>query len=230
MPGESEWMALEAFAGMPNELLDRGATSDTEWGGAEANVAGKLKSTQSIHWNSPNEGATDEFGFNWTGGSARYSYGGFENAESLTIFGSIWSADEADTESAYRRLARFNRSDIRRNSTNKRNGLSVRCVSDTPVSNEEETLVPSTIKLEQNFPNPFNPSTQISFKLPFAGVVKLALYDVLGRELAVLIDNKNMSAGTHQVSFNATAFSSGVYIYRLDMGGFTVSKRMTLVK
>lgn len=89
--------------------------------------------------------------------------------------------------------------------------------------------VPGSFSLSQNYPNPFNPATNINFSLPKQGFVKLFVYDIMGREVAVLV-NKNLSAGAYKVDFNASAFSSGVYFYRLEAGGFSDIKKMMLVK
>ncbi len=83
--------------------------------------------------------------------------------------------------------------------------------------------------LAQNYPNPFNPSTQIRFSLPSSHVTRLTVYDVLGREVAVLVDGV-LAQGSHSVNFDASAFTSGVYLYKLEAGGMVLTKRMTLVK
>ncbi len=83
--------------------------------------------------------------------------------------------------------------------------------------------------LEPNFPNPFNPTTQIGFSLAEAGRVRLTVYDVLGREVAVLLDD-NRPAGRFQVSFDASGFNSGMYLYRLQSGNQVRTGKMTLLK
>ena len=90
---------------------------------------------------------------------------------------------------------------------------------------------PSEFQLHQNYPNPFNPTTTITYQLPQVCDVRLEVFDVMGRSVAVLI-NEKQSAGTHSVLLNATQFSlaSGVYFYRLSAGGRTETKRMTLIK
>ncbi|GAB5409324.1 MAG: hypothetical protein BalsKO_16890 [Balneolaceae bacterium] len=100
----------------------------------------------------------------------------------------------------------------------------------TAVSNEEETDVAGDFRLEQNYPNPFNPSTNISFNLPNAANVNLTVYNLLGQKVATLINGKTMTSGSHSVAFNASALSSGVYLYRLEAGSFVSNKRMTLIK
>jgi glucose/arabinose dehydrogenase len=89
-------------------------------------------------------------------------------------------------------------------------------VRSTATDSEVGNRVPGQFRLEQNFPNPFNPTTVVSYQLPVAGNVKLAIYDLLGREVAVLV-NERKSPGTHAVQFNAQGLASGVYLYRIDV-------------
>lgn len=98
------------------------------------------------------------------------------------------------------------------------------------ISTEDVESTPSAFSLEQNYPNPFNPTTNISFNLPNASNVTLAVYNLLGQKVATLLDRKTMTNGSHSVAFDARALSSGVYIYRLEAGSFVSNKRMTLIK
>jgi len=93
----------------------------------------------------------------------------------------------------------------------------------------ENGSVPDNYNLSQNFPNPFNPSTTISYSLPKAGVVKLSVFNLLGQEVASLVDDYK-AAGSYNVNFNAKGLSSGVYIYRLQVDGVSISKTLTLMK
>jgi hypothetical protein len=90
--------------------------------------------------------------------------------------------------------------------------------------------IPSELSLQQNYPNPFNPSTQIQFSLPESGHVRLAVFDVMGREVAVVSD-ATYAAGTHTVTFTkAVSMSSGLYIYQLRVGNQLLQKTMLLLK
>ena len=83
--------------------------------------------------------------------------------------------------------------------------------------------------LHAAYPNPFNPTAEIGFDLPEATDVRLAVYDVTGREVTRLAEGP-MGAGTHRVRFEAAGLPSGVYLYRLEAGTFAQTQRMTLVK
>ena len=98
----------------------------------------------------------------------------------------------------------------------------------------EDSQVPTAFSLSQNYPNPFNPSTMIEFALPERSFVKLVVFNTLGQEVAVLV-NEEKGAGTHRIVWNAGEFPSGIYLYRLDarsttFGSLTSEKKMLLVK
>ena len=97
----------------------------------------------------------------------------------------------------------------------------------TDVENEKQ--IPTEFALDQNYPNPFNPTTKISWQLPISGHQTLKVYDVLGNEVATLVDEYK-STGNYEVDFNAGNFSSGIYFYKLTAGEFISTKKMTLIK
>jgi hypothetical protein len=84
-------------------------------------------------------------------------------------------------------------------------------------------------KLFQNFPNPFNPSTKISYKIKRDGNVSLTVYNLVGQEISMLV-NEKQSAGNYEVEFDASELTTGVYLYKLQINGFTSVKRMTVLK
>jgi hypothetical protein len=94
---------------------------------------------------------------------------------------------------------------------------------------EVSNSIPSGYSLEQNYPNPFNPSTIIKFTVPQNEIVKLKVYNMLGQEIATLV-NEFKAAGTYEVNFNASHLASGMYVYTLNSGKFNISKKMLLVK
>ncbi|MFC2135767.1 aryl-sulfate sulfotransferase, partial [Bacteroidota bacterium] len=97
------------------------------------------------------------------------------------------------------------------------------------VSSVIDDAIPTEYSLNQNYPNPFNPSTTISYSLPVSGKTKLVVYDLLGNEIETLI-NAEKHAGHHEVVFNANNLSSGIYLYLLTSGDYSVTKKMVLLK
>jgi hypothetical protein len=93
----------------------------------------------------------------------------------------------------------------------------------------QKGTMPTAYALTQNYPNPFNPSTTITYELPKTTVVKLSVYDVLGREVSVLVNEKR-DAGVHNVKFDAAGLASGVYFYRLQAESYLDTKKLVLVR
>ena len=98
----------------------------------------------------------------------------------------------------------------------------------TVVGVDDETVV-NSFNLEQNYPNPFNPTTSINYTIAERSAVSIKVYDVLGNEVATLV-NSTQEAGAYDVNFDASQLSSGLYIYTLNAGDFTSSKKMMLLK
>ncbi len=103
----------------------------------------------------------------------------------------------------------------------------------TPVSVEQDKILVQDFKLEQNYPNPFNPNTMISYQLPVNGNVTLKIYDVLGNEVATLV-NEEQAPGIYEIEFNPESSikhpASGIYFYQLRAGSFIETKKMLLLK
>ncbi len=104
----------------------------------------------------------------------------------------------------------------------------------TPTDVEPDPILPEKLILEQNYPNPFNPSTKIRYIVGDAyyaspALVTLKVYNILGNEIVTLI-NENKSAGVYEIDFNAEGFTSGIYLYKLNVNGYTITKKMTLLK
>ncbi|WP_372906613.1 T9SS type A sorting domain-containing protein [Rhodohalobacter sp.] len=98
-----------------------------------------------------------------------------------------------------------------------------------PTSGEEFSDLPRSFDLKQNFPNPFNPTTQINYAVPENAQVKIEVYNVIGRRVATLVD-REMAPGNYTVNFDASSLSSGMYFYRLQAGSTLLTKKMTLIK
>jgi carboxypeptidase T len=111
-------------------------------------------------------------------------------------------------------------------------------VDDIKITNYQESadyiennsgLQPVKYSLEQNYPNPFNPATQINYAISKQGLVKISVFDLLGREVKELV-NENKNPGFYSVEFNSGNLSSGIYFYRMESNGFVDTKKMTLIK
>ncbi|MEO8666126.1 MAG: T9SS type A sorting domain-containing protein, partial [Ignavibacteria bacterium] len=89
--------------------------------------------------------------------------------------------------------------------------------------------LPDNFKLSQNYPNPFNPTTKISFNIPKSGLVTLKIYDMVGKEVATLV-NEVKNIGNYEVEFNGSNLSSGTYFYRMESTNFVDTKKMILIK
>jgi hypothetical protein len=89
--------------------------------------------------------------------------------------------------------------------------------------------VPSTFGLDQNFPNPFNPTTNIRYSIPFTSKVTLKVFDILGSEVRTLV-NTIQAPGQYTVTLNAQNLATGVYLYRINAGNFSETKKLMLVK
>jgi hypothetical protein len=95
------------------------------------------------------------------------------------------------------------------------------------VAGEEE--IPTEFALTQNFPNPFNPATEIQYAIPSASNVKLEIFNITGEKVATLVEGY-MNEGTYNVSFNASSLPSGMYLYRINAGSFVQTRKMILLK
>ncbi|MBS3946589.1 MAG: T9SS type A sorting domain-containing protein [Melioribacter sp.] len=105
-------------------------------------------------------------------------------------------------------------------------------IDTTPPTSIQETgsnNIPDKFILEQNYPNPFNPSTVIGYQLSVGGYVQLKVYDILGREVAILVDEFKFP-GVYSLTFDACKLSSGIYFYQLKAGSFISTKKMIFLK
>jgi hypothetical protein len=101
--------------------------------------------------------------------------------------------------------------------------------TNTRVGNDKNSGIVREYILHQNYPNPFNPTTVISYQVPTNSKVELKVYDVLGREVETLV-NERQNAGEYSVTFDASNLSSGVYFYKLQTERFLETKQMVLIK
>lgn len=103
------------------------------------------------------------------------------------------------------------------------------CGNPTDVDNSNSLDIPIEFSLGQNYPNPFNPSTKISWQSPVSSRQILKVYDILGNEVAILVDEYR-EAGRYEVEFDASKLSSGMYLYKLQAGSYSEIRKMVLIK
>jgi hypothetical protein len=94
---------------------------------------------------------------------------------------------------------------------------------------DTESSLPTRFELQQNYPNPFNPSTRIDFALPKSTYVSMKVYDMLGREVSTVV-SREYTAGFHSIRWDASSLASGMYLYRIEAGGFSAQKKLMLLK
>ena len=100
---------------------------------------------------------------------------------------------------------------------------------DNSTFSDEVNLLPEHFQLCQNYPNPFNPSTTISYSVPIKNIISIKIYDVLGNEVVVLVDEEKF-VGKYEVEYEASGLTSGIYFYQLISGRFAETKKMILLK
>lgn len=108
--------------------------------------------------------------------------------------------------------------------------FSITLINDIGTDIRDVNVLPTDYYVDQNYPNPFNPSTTIRFGLPQQAKVDLRIFNILGQEVAVLVNNQIYEAGNHKVEFNASKLATGVYIYKLQTDNKTFIKKMMLLK
>jgi len=149
-----------------------------------------------------------KYGANWglaSNGGANDNEGGVGTNHHATLFPSFWYGDAAD------KFGTFETKDVV-------NGVE-----------QVGSDIPNTYALEQSYPNPFNPTTMINFSVPESGLVTMKVFNILGQEVAELV-NDVKAAGSYEVSFDASNLTTGMYIYKIQSGNFSSTKKMLLIK
>jgi len=170
--------------------------------------------------------ASDNLGL-FLGGSSNTGYGGL-----------IWSPDYGQTWQIFMpewkgymigSIVQLDSNRILINANGYNYILTVDVVTAVSQNVSQNPTIPSSFQLFQNYPNPFNPTTTIEFSLPERSFVKLTIYNALGQEIAVLV-NEEKQAGIHRIQFNGSNLPTGVYFYRLEAGNFVDTRKMILIK
>lgn len=215
VPTDSEWTVLGNFLG-GNSL-----------------AGGKLKEADTVHWYSPNTGASNTTGFTALGGG-EWESGAFQF---IKMFGVFWSSTQTSSTQAIYRYLSYNNGTLSPYTWNKTLAYSVRCIKDTShiiiIKNGQEGVIDS-YELKQNYPNPFNPNTKITFSIPKNSFVSLKVYDILGKEVATLVNGK-LTPGIYEVPFSINQFPgnqlvSGIYFYKMETKDFNKVMKMVLLK
>jgi uncharacterized protein (TIGR02145 family) len=202
-------------------------TTLTTYLGGESVAGGKMKEAGTAHWSAPNTGATNESDFTaLPGGYRGYVNGSFNY---IGIFGHWWSNTQYDTSLAWGRGLFYLDAPVNNSTSVKKNGFCIRCMKDPVNQIDDENNIESMFILYQNYPNPFNPLTQITYSIPKATNVTLKVYDILGQEIAILV-NERKQTGEYNMTWNAEGVPSGVYYYRIVAGDFIETKKMLLIR
>lgn len=194
-----------------------GDTVTYEWvlyGGAD--------STEVVALTSDNDGADAQITLPFSAVDGLLSDLGVADGESIDVLWNVRVTDGTDTLA----VAEFIDFDTREGEALYR---PLTLTRGEVTSNEEFTGTPRTFELKQNFPNPFNPTTQINYAVPEQADVRIEIYNVIGRRVATLVD-REMAPGNYTVNFDASSLSSGMYFYRLQAGSTLLTKKMTLIK
>jgi len=208
VPSETDWSELIEFLG---------------------DTAGRKLKSDALWYNNGN--GTNESGFDAVGAGRKGASG--TSYTDLNRSARFWTSSEYNVNNAIIYRLTYDSDEIVRDFNSKNNAFSIRCVFDIKsVSIENSTLtIPSNVELLQNYPNPFNPTTQIRFALPESQQVTIRVYDVNGRMITELVNNQTYSAGNHQVTFDGSGLSSGIYIYTLTTNnGMWLTRKLLLVK
>jgi len=214
IPSDAEWKELENYLG-----------------GASA-AGGKMKTTGTEFWSETNTGATNSSGFSALP-AGEWDPNNSPNFRLLNEFAVFWTSTSVNSLKARERYLAYNRSSCTTFDWYKQLKYSIRCIRNTSVTaiekNNLNDKTPKDFILRQNYPNPFNPSTKISYSIPKADFVSIKIYNMIGQEVKSLI-NTFQNVGSYTINFNAKQFPSGVYLYRLQAGKISQTRKMLLVR
>jgi uncharacterized protein (TIGR02145 family) len=216
--------------------------TDAEWNivtkylGGDSLAGGKMKEAGTTYWHNPNTGADNSSGFSALPGGDRCYKSAHGVFKDIGEAGYWWSSSEYDALWARYRGLYSSYVGVEGNPkegvayANKGLGFSVRCVRDEMASDVDtkSSRLPNDFSLHQNYPNPFNSSTNISFSLPVGVFVSLKVFDLLGREVAVVL-SEDLTAGSYTRKWNADGLSGGVYFYRLTTPNGSITKAMMVL-
>jgi uncharacterized protein (TIGR02145 family) len=211
IPTDQEWSQLENYLG------------------GAAIAGGKMKDTGTTFWKAPNTGATNISGFSALPAGEFDAYYNPNVFQLLNEYAVFWTSTNVSALKARERYIAYNSAASSIYDWFKVMNYSIRCIKDNPTGMEDESIIPDEFKLMQNFPNPFNPTTIIQFETTHNTFISLKVFNVLGNEIATLI-NEERPVGSYSCEWNAGGFPSGVYFYSLTTRDFRETKKMILMK
>jgi uncharacterized protein (TIGR02145 family) len=214
--------------------------TDSEWTvlgnylGGNSVAGGKLKEADTIHWFPPNTGANNSSGFTALG-AGECENGTFQFMRHSAVF---WTSTQTSSTYAYYRYILDNSAALYPWTWSKTLAYSVRAIKNSTSIGIKEGGIEqlNSFELKQNYPNPFNNSTKISFILKKSAFINLKIYDVTGKEVSA-ISNQKFETGNYSFNFDASGLSSGIYFYNLEateiskeMNTKIITKSMVLLK
>lgn len=213
VPSDEEWRELENFLG-----------------GAYV-AGGKMKEDGTAHWNSPNTGADNSSGLTFLPGGEYDAHYNPNKFSLLNEYAVLWTSTEISSLKARERYLAYNDAKSSIYDWYKTMKYSVRCVKDTFTTaiNNNSGSISDSFKLNQNHPNPFNPTTMIEYNLPISEEINISVYNTLGNKVCELYNGKQ-TAGTHNILFSGSDLSSGYYFYKLESANHSIVKSCLLLK
>jgi uncharacterized protein (TIGR02145 family) len=201
--------------------------ADSEFTILSSTLSGDGNAVKAVGQGTPPGAGTNTSGFSALLAGTRYN----GNFYALATVAYIWSSTAPDSITAYYMRLYYIEGGIYDYAVTKKQGNNVRCLKDITVGIDDnnKSELPKKFLLFQNYPNPFNPSTTIKYQIPSSGFVNLKVYDILGKDVATLV-NENKIGGPYEVSFDASKLTNGIYIYQLMVNDFVSSKKMILLK
>jgi len=211
VPTDQEWTILENYLG------------------GSAIAGGEMKETGTAHWQSPNTGATNSSEFT---GLPAGEYDAYYNPNKfwlLHLAAVFWTSIQTNQWQALERYLSHDDAACGRLAWYKVMKYSIRCIKDTPNDIESGSNQIRDYELHQNYPNPFNPGTTIKYSIPESGFTTIRVYNLLGSEIATLV-NEFKHQGIYEVNFTSAEIPSGVYFYSMEANSFREMKKMILQK